>query len=416
MSWLLGTLDASEVDPNEEEELGRKRDETVKELEDLEILCGPLLEILRDEEQLQTLINEENFNQEYLFNEMGINSEAIEAFYRYGKFNYECGNYQDVIYIMLYYRELAPESPNAFYALWGKTSSELLMLKTTDNVVNALKDVLLLQKLIDEREESPEGPTHHLEQLQFRSWLLHWSLFLFFKSDICEPDETSDGAAAGDEYPSAKRMPEYLRSQMIEFFTARHHIDAIQANCPWLLRYLAAAVVCSPKKHRKFRSKLVSVIQQEQYTFRDPLTQFVECLYVKFDFEAAQERLKECEVVLSNDFFLESVKDLFMENARLAIFEIYCRIHTKIDTKMLSARIDLGTDDSEEWIVNLIREARLDAKIDSEQNCVVMSAQHPEVYQQIIDKTKDLTYRSYQLANEVQQLYQKTEQAASTSN
>mgnify|MGYP007015869461 CR=1 FL=1 len=49
---------------------------------------------------------------------------------------------------------------------------------------------------------------------------------------------------------------------------------------------------------------LVKVIQEESYTYRDPITSFIEDLYVKFDFDSAQQKLRECEAVLSTDFFL----------------------------------------------------------------------------------------------------------------
>ena len=72
---------------------------------------------------------------------------------------------------------------------------------------------------------------------------------------------------------------------------------------------------------------LVRVIQQESYTYRDPITEFIECLYVHFDFDRAQEKLRECETVLANDFFLVACLEDFIENARLFIFETFCRIH-----------------------------------------------------------------------------------------
>ena len=72
---------------------------------------------------------------------------------------------------------------------------------------------------------------------------------------------------------------------------------------------------------------LVRVIQQESYTYRDPITEFIECLYIHFDFDKAQEKLRECAVALSNDFFLVACLDDFIENARLFIFETFCRIH-----------------------------------------------------------------------------------------
>mmetsp|Transcript_10721 Transcript_10721/g.18931 ORF Transcript_10721/g.18931 Transcript_10721/m.18931 type:complete len:476 (-) Transcript_10721:158-1585(-) len=408
----LSSMDPAKVDPEEDAALLEKREHAVKELEDVEGFVAPLLDLLRSDnaETLQDLVAKGNFNLEYLAEEHGVTEEVVEAFFRFGKLKYETGNYLETIYIMLYFRELAPDSPNAFMALQGKLASELLMLDTTDDVVTALKDIQLVQKQLDDREENPDSPTHHLEQLQFRSWLLHWSLFLFFKSNIQEPGEGSDGAANSAEYPDAAGMPSYLLTQMMEFFFTRRHIDAVQTNCPWLLRYLVVVVVIN-RRSRKFRHKLITTIQQETYQYSDPLTRFVECLYIDFNFDLAMKTLQECEAVMKTDFFLEHLVSEFVENARLAIFETFCRIHTKIDTKMLSDKIDLGGEDAEQWLVNLIQGAKMDAKIDSEQGCVVMgSQQFPEVYQQIIDKTKDLAFRSYQLANECQALHQKADQ------
>lgn len=122
------------------------------------------------------------------------------------------------------------------------------------------------------------------------------------------------------------------------------------------------------------------MLQQETYTYRDPITEFLEDLYVNFDFEAAQIKLRLCEEVLVNDFFLVACHDEFMENARQCIFETYCRIHQKIDIGMLAEKLDMQQDAAERWIVNLIRNARLDAKIDSAANHVIMGSQHPSMY------------------------------------
>ncbi|CAG8763263.1 33026_t:CDS:1, partial [Racocetra persica] len=72
---------------------------------------------------------------------------------------------------------------------------------------------------------------------------------------------------------------------------------------------------------------LIKIIQQESYEYRDPITEFIESLYVKFDFEGAQHKLKECEEVLSNDFFLVATKMEFIENANITFLIIH---HTSI--------------------------------------------------------------------------------------
>ena len=55
-----------------------------------------------------------------------------------------------------------------------------------------------------------------------------------------------------------------------------------------------------------------------------------------------------------------------MENARLLIFETYCRIHQCIDLGMLADKLNMEKSAAETWVVNLIRNARLNAKIDSQ--------------------------------------------------
>jgi translation initiation factor 3 subunit E len=47
--------------------------------------------------------------------------------------------------------------------------------------------------------------------------------------------------------------------------------------------------------------ELIKVIQQERYTYSDPVTEFLECLYVNYDFEGAQKKLRECEEVRRGD-------------------------------------------------------------------------------------------------------------------
>ena len=66
--------------------------------------------------------------------------------------------------------------------------------------------------------------------------------------------------------------------------------------CPHILRYLTTAVITN-KRRRQILKDLVKVIQQESYTYRDPITEFLECLYVNFDFDGAQQKLRECEKV-----------------------------------------------------------------------------------------------------------------------
>jgi translation initiation factor 3 subunit E len=153
-----------------------------------------------------------------------------------------------------------------------------------------------------------------LAQLQHRTWLLHWCLFPFFNY-------------------------EGSRDILTELFFSPAYINTIQTLCPWILRYLTAAVIAGRQRSRnsnayqKQLKDLVRVVKQEGYEYADPLTLFIKALYIDFDFEEAQKKLAEAEQILAEDFFLGSLADAFVDSARHLISETYCKIHQRIDIK-----------------------------------------------------------------------------------
>ena len=66
---------------------------------------------------------------------------------------------------------------------------------------------------------------------------------------------------------------------------------------------------------------------------------------------------------------------------------------------MLAEKLNMEVDVAECWIVNLIRNARLDAKIDSKLGHVVMGGQPASPYQQLVEKIETLSVRSEALEN-----------------
>merc|ERR1711963_224663 len=303
---------------------------------------------------------------DYLVQNHEFKVEMIDKCYEYAKCLYETGNYGDASKFLYIHRILVqPTDKNYLNACWGKLASEILM----QNWDTALEDLKRLQQFID---ESTFGSS--LQLLQQRTWLIHWSLFVFFN------------------HPKGRDLI------IDQFLYTPTYLNAIQTTCPHILRYLTTAVITNKQRRNKALKDLVKVIQQESYTYKDPITEFVQCLYVDFDFDGAQKKLRECETVLFNDFFLVACLEDFIENARLLIFETFCRIHECISISMLAEKLNMSPDDAEKWIVNLIRNARLDAKIDSKLGHVVMGTAAVSPYQQVIEKTKNLSVRSQMLA------------------
>jgi len=108
-----------------------------------------------------------------------------------------------------------------------------------------------------------------------------------------------------------------------------------------------------------------------------------------------------------NDFFLVACLDDFIENARLFIFETFIRIHQCIGIDMLAEKLNMTGDEAERWIVNLIRGARLDAKIDSKARTIVMGTQAVSPYQQVIEKTKGLAFRAQLMGSNIKKMEKK---------
>ncbi|KAF9592573.1 hypothetical protein IFM89_016024 [Coptis chinensis] len=177
------------------------------------------------------------------------------------------------------------------------------------------------------------------------------------------------------EIIDAKNFQTPVNQLQIDKYNFRY-LNAIQTNAPHLLRYLATALIIT-KKRRPQLKEFIKVIQQEQYSYKDPITEFLQFLYVNYDFDGAQQKLRECE-------------DKFSVHSSVFSFK---------SDRTLAEKLNMTYDEDERWIVNLVRNPKLDAKIDSKLGTVVMEPNHVNVYEQIIENTKAFSLRTYKYAN-----------------
>nr|KAJ3418140.1 Eukaryotic translation initiation factor 3 subunit E [Polyrhizophydium stewartii] len=348
----------------------KRRGEVVAKLTDMQKQVAPILEIIQDPTVVQQLKQDKVANMMFLSDKHKFKPEMLDVLYKFALMQYDVGNYTGASETLYHFRVLSTNAERNMAALWGKLAADI-MAKNWDG---AHEELNRLREVIDQGDFSATSNNH--AQLQQRTWLLHWSLFVFFN------------------HPSGK-------DGLIDLFLQPHYLNAIQTSAPWLLRYLAAAIVVS-KRRRSHLKEVVRIIRQEAHVYADPATDFLVALYVNFDFDGAQQKLRECESVFENDFFLAAVLADFRENARQFVFEMYCRIHQCIDIQALSSKLNMDKDEGEKWIVNLIRDARMQAKIDSETNTVVMGVQYQSVYQQVMERTKALSFRSSLLASNIE--------------
>jgi translation initiation factor 3 subunit E len=176
-------------------------------------------------------------------------------------------------------------------------------------------------------------------------------------------------------------------------------------------------------------------------TYNDPIISFVLSLYVHNDLSKAATHLNEISAVADIDYFLTTCANELIASARLLFFEQYCRLHTRVEIAHLSKYIDLsqgivvdkdnnvtldtssadGKSDlqeekteetpssiherAENACVSYIRACGVDARVGSLSGHLMIHSEFPHFYQQIVDKTRSLIYRSQSLRTSLQKRF-----------
>ena len=337
------------------EEFSRRKEDVLQRSALFSEETSKLDDLLGDESVVSNLRSDKVANLKFLETNHGVTTDNVNMLYDYGRFQYNCGNYQSAAHHLDQFRILSTDNDKVTSATWGKLACDIL----TGQWEMVMEEINKAKESIDTRLFN-----NPLAQLQHRTWLIHWALFPFFNY---EP----------------------ARDTITDILFSPNFINTIQTNCPWILRYLAAAVITNRSRTRntsqyqKQLKDLVRIIKQEGYEYHDPVTDFLKALYVDFDFEAAQSKLGEADEMLKGDFFLSASSEAFVEAARHLISESYCKIHQRIDIGDLSTRLGLDATEGERWIVNLIRDTRMDGKLDYQEGTVLMNHPANSVYQQV---------------------------------
>lgn len=286
-------------------EYAKRKEDVLSRLQKYDEETAHLSNVLSDEAVTSQLRSDKVANLKFLEESHGVTQPMVDGLYDYGRFKYECGIYGEAADLLYRFRVLSTDNDKVVKATWGKLVCEIL----GEEWESALEEVDKVKEHIDTRLfNNPRA------QLTAREALVHYALFPFFNY---EP----------------------ARDKLTELYFSPPFISTIQTACPWILRYLAVAVITNRARlnnshnYQKQLKDLIRVVKQEVYEYEDPITEFVRALYVDFDFEEAQKKLSEAGEVLRGDFFLGSSTDAFVESARHLISESYCKIHQRIDIK-----------------------------------------------------------------------------------
>ncbi|CAH7688011.1 eIF3 subunit 6 N terminal domain-domain-containing protein, partial [Phakopsora pachyrhizi] len=353
------------------DEFTQREQQVMNKLDTLQASVDQIMGVITAPEVVSALRQDKAQNLAYLEKEHDVTLSQIEVLYHHGHYNYSIGNYGGSSDYLYHFRVLSTDNDLVLSSLWGKLASDIL----EGSFDAALEELNRLKEQLDQRS----GYGNPLNSLQQRTWWLHWSLFVYFNHDKG-------------------------RDALVDAWLGQGYLNTIQTSCPYLLRYLVVALVVSkranssslkgPTSSRGSRDTIKEVLRavtQEEYQYSDPITDFIKLLYVEVDFEGAQEALKRSEKVFNVDFFLSEEMGAWVESCRTMISEAYCRIHHRIDIGELAKRLGMDGEEGERWIVRLVRDARLDAKIDFKENTVQMNHPVSSVYQTVIERTKRIS-------------------------
>ncbi|QPG76301.1 hypothetical protein FOA43_003687 [Brettanomyces nanus] len=422
--WL--DLHPGESLPKEFEE---KQDKINKELVSLNESTKKTLEILSSQEVQENLKQDKSYNRDYLAKNHSIDDEKIFELYKFGKFQYNRGDYVMASDLLNNFRLLSTNQELNFSATWGKLAAEIISFSWTE----ALNELNKLREVIDNRNY--QGST--LDQLNKRTWLIHYSLFIFFNGNFTASDaakaedaakiaeeaaEAAESAAAGDseeeneaqtevETEASAKAEEAAEtnsfkkerdakdkykglSTMVDLLLSSSYMSTIQASCPWILRYLIVAVL-QMRQYKRLRD-IVRAVDVETYEFQDPFSKLVQTLFVTCDFDNLSSIVDEISVLIETDFFISNLDgERLMLNLQELIFNTVAKIYKGITVESLGKMLNRDTSDVEKFL-----EEQKDKVTLEEDGTISFNRQAPpSVYQQVYEKTKAFNFKANQMLN-----------------
>lgn len=258
-----------------------------------------LLDVLAAEEIQEKLsTNDRISNANMIATESEVPVESLHQLYDFAQLYYNLGDFGGAGKILEQYLSVCTEPTRYLATLWGLIAAYNLgrnPLAATEHVLK-LSDVL----------ESTSFPTagHALMQ---RCWLLHWSLYSLFSSEM------------GIE-------------TCLEFFMRPLYLNAIETECPWLLRYLVVASAIIGKN----TPEIAKSASLQKYHLNDPFCSFFEALYVEVDFQKVAQHVREIESVITYDYFLFPISELVLFSIKKLVFNEIATLYTRITVEKLA--------------------------------------------------------------------------------
>ena len=239
-------------------------------------------------------------------------------------------------------------SPDAG-ACWGRFACAIL-LGNRDGARDAA------QELIARLDSADNSESQVVAQ---HSWYVHWHLCML----------------AVDRAPTTDLLWLLYRDRKPVNFLKFRYTNTVLCAAAHLTPYIVATAVLN-KSNAMMIQRAARIVDVEAHRLRDPLSQFIISLRLKCDFDEAAALIGACEKFMAQDYFMRRHAARFAEYARMMVCQNKLWVHRVMSTEKTG----------EMQLVRLIREANVDATIDSVSNTVhVQTLSQRTVWKQVLD-------------------------------
>lgn len=300
----------------------------------------------------------------------------FDALLKMGQLLFETGSYRDAYEVLNFCRYVVDEtSPEYVSILWGLFASSVLV--PVWGAAEEALEQLRTSVTFDNNDEDADAA--QLVTVRTRNWMLHWSLFVYFK---------------GGESLSGKFLDIVFDTNLRFAYRAFNNLHTIETSSQHLLRYVVAACLMNRNKRSSLFHAL-KIVRACSLEYTDAFTQFLEALTGNADFDRAFALVEQLTEVAGSDYFLAGLKNQIREGALKLTFEFYIRTHKQISIDTVAKRLHSVSNaetnaKAELWIANLIRDAKVVAKIDSVGGKVDVFTSAISVHQRIVDKMNQI--------------------------
>jgi translation initiation factor 3 subunit E len=246
--------------------------------------------------------------------------------------------------------------------LWGALATNVMAGRWTQ-ASSSFEAILKTQR---ETEDKFPDPT----PIVARSWLLHWALFVYFKASC----------------PDLAKFLDVVYDKGLNIYQR-----VIETTAPHMARYVsAAALLLSRDQKKRFALRYTANTVKNLHEYRDALTEFIYFVAGTHDLQRACDLLGRIGELADGDYFLHPFKHQLVENAQKLIFEDYIKVHRT--TSIASVASDLNMEESavEVWLADLLREAKIVAKIDSVNGEVIVRPSMRSIPQHVLEKLEQV--------------------------